>query len=240
MTANNTEPEKHIKASLASSSGALIAPKKLEFDTMQSIDLTAGFRAPPTSPCNTFVGGSGMGMTNMLSNLRIENCSLPHITPEDLMTQNELIKQRKRGRKSAPHVSTLFANPIKEKNVQNEGEEEKTEADNSFASSSSSIPPSSSLFGGAGNYPPPNSPENPISCSMIDSQNVSLLANLSFNSQEEQPESSSSSSNCCSSKSGKGLSTFPIENSIASYSQIRANSSNVRFKSWYRVMLTSN
>lgn len=184
--AAKTDLEDQSSPNIASSSNAVFIPAKFEFDTMQNTDLTTGFRAPPTSPCNTFVGGGGTTMTNLMSKLQMENCTLPHITPQEIELQNELIKQRKRGRKSAPHVATLFSSPPRNKDDESEN------ADSSFATSSS-IPSSSSLFGGGqGNYPPPNSPENAISSSMLD-QNVSMLENLSCSSigdQEEQPGTS--------------------------------------------------
>ncbi|PWN37587.1 uncharacterized protein FA14DRAFT_152954 [Meira miltonrushii] len=189
--ATKTDLDDQSKPNIASSSNTVIIPTKFEFDTLQNVELATGFRAPPTSPCNTFVGVGGTTMTSLMSKLQMENCTLPHITPQELEMQNELlIKQRKRGRKSAPHVATLFSSPSRSK------DDESEHADSSFATSSStSIPSSSSFFGGGqGNYPPPNSPENSISSSMID-QNNSMLANFSCNpigDQEEQQTCTSS------------------------------------------------
>lgn len=192
MTAKNEIEEQGNQnatpTSGASAGGGMNAPAHFDFDTIQSSDLSTGFRAPPTSPCNTIIGG-GAGMSSMISKLQIENCTLPHTTPQDLELQNEMFK-RKRGRKSVPHVATLFSSSpttsTQNKNDRND--------DSVTTLSSSSLPSSSSLFdGGAGNHPPPNSPEQPISNSTND-QNLSMLAELSCNSISDNQEDQSTSS----------------------------------------------
>lgn len=187
----------------------ILPTTKVEFDTMQSIDL-AGFRAPPTSPCTTFLP------SNLLTQLQIQNtCELPNINSNELEMQSELFK-RKRGRKSVPHVATLFE-PFKQADLQQFHENQEQKEDHSSSSSASA-----SVSSMKGNEPPPNSPESGKVCSMNAlqrcEQQQSILANLSNNTNTRQDDEDFTRSaipyECCLSTTERANQLFQLKTQL--------------------------